>query len=129
MTRGSGKTISTGTDVPLPDDVPVLVAADVWWQYARRDGSRDLATWLDDTFRPDAGGVDPPAYAAAYRELCRVLTERLGRPVTVLWLFMEFVAKHRSPPLAWQAACWNEALHRLGYDVPKAARRDPGLTA
>lgn len=110
-----------------PEDVPVLAADDINWQWSSRHGTHDLAVWLEMTFNPLYPLQDTKQYAEAYRVLCGVITERFKRPVTSLWLFMEFTNKHRLPCKAWQAACWNEMLHRLGYGVPKASRKDPGF--
>lgn len=109
-----------------PAAVPVLVAADLAWNFATADGRRDLVEWLNDTFNPTCSLRESKVYAAAYQALCGVLTERLGRRVTVLNLFLEYTHAHRTPSLAWQAACWNEMLRRLGYAVPAEKANDPG---
>jgi hypothetical protein len=109
-----------------PEDVPVLVADDICWQWSTRNGRHDLQVWMELTFNPSFPS-DDVWYADAYRVLCEVITERFKKTVTSLWLFTEFTHKHRLPSLAWQAACWNEMLHRLGYGVPKASRKDPGF--
>lgn len=110
-----------------PEDVPVLTADDVCWQWSSRTGSHDLAVWLELTFNPEYPLKDTKQYAEAYRVLCGVITERFKKTVTNMWLFTEFTFKHKLPCKAWQAACWNEMLHRLGYGVPKASRKDPGF--
>ncbi len=111
-----------------PDSVPVLVAEDVSWQWASRDGSRDLMAWLDVTFDRGHKTLFTPELDEARAALTAVLSERLGKPVSSLWYFCEFASAHKRPAREWQAACWNEMLHRLGYAVPRGARADPGLT-
>lgn len=110
-----------------PVNVPILVAADMAWQYETSDGRRDLPYWLEATFNPEYPVKDTKQHAEAYRMLCAVITERFKKKVTSLWLFTEFTFKNRLPCLAWQAACWNEMLKRLGYEVPKRMTRDPGF--
>lgn len=123
---GSTDTPKTGPD-GWPDPAPVLVADDLAWQWSTARGRRDLSEWLDSTFEPH----DPfrtPKRDKARRLLCKVITERFGKRVKSLWLFLEFTKDNRLPSLKWQAACWNEMLARLGYDVPEEVRRDPGFT-
>ncbi len=110
-----------------PVDVPVLVESDVIWNYSTGRGRRDLLVWLEATFNPEYPAKDAKQFRTAYETLCAVLTERFRRPVKCLWLFLEFAKKHRLPCLAWQAACWNEMLSRLGYAVPKKSTKDPGF--
>jgi len=108
-----------------PEVVPILVEGDMIWNWYTRDGRRDLKEWLEVTF--DTTSNLTPRQDKAYRVLCAVITERFGRPVNCLWLFLEFTFKHRLPSLAWQAACWNEMMRRLGYEVPKRSTKDPGF--
>lgn len=107
-----------------PVEVPVLVAADLVWNFSSLDGRHDLAEWLERTFDPFAMSKQ---HTRAAKELCAVITERFGKAVTCLWLFLEFTKKNKLPSFEWQAACFNETLARLGYDIPKRARRDPGF--
>lgn len=109
-----------------PESVPVLVERDVTWNWTTADGRRDLGEWLEVTF-DTAQAARHPRRDKAYKVLCEVLTERFRKKVSSLWLFLEFTHKHRIPCLAWQAACWNEMLRRLGYDVPKRSTKDPGF--
>lgn len=110
-----------------PVNVPILVAADLCWQYETQDGRRDLWCWLEATFNPEYPVKDTKQFRTAYATLCVVITERFKKKVTILSLFLEFTYKNRLPCLAWQAACWNEMLSRLGYEVPKRTTRDPGF--
>lgn len=112
-----------------PADVPVLTAADLVWNFsdARTDTRHDLLVWLERTFNPEYPLAETAAYPAAYAALCAVVTERFGRPVTRLTLFLEFLKAKRTPDFAWQAACWNEMLSRLGYAVPATSTADPGF--
>lgn len=110
-----------------PADVPVLVAEDMTWNYTTQNGRRDLLEWLGAVFNQECTVRDAKPYAAAYKTLCEVVTQRLGRKVAILNLFLEESKAARAPSLAWQAACWNETLARLGYEVPKASTRDPGI--
>lgn len=107
-----------------PVEVPILVAADLVWNFSTQDGRHDIAEWLERTFDPFAMGKQHNKAAA---ELCRVISERFKKKVTSLWLFLEFTKKNKLPSLEWQAACFNETLARLGYDIPKRACRDPGM--
>lgn len=107
-----------------PTNAPVLTAGDMIWNWTTASGRRDLAEWMESTF--DAGLNLTPRRDEAYGVLCGVISERFGREVTSLWIFCEFCAKNKKPGFEWQAACWNEMLHRLGYAVAKAARKDPG---
>ena len=110
-----------------PTNVPVLVAADMAWNFTTSDGRRDLFEWLEATFNPEYPLKDTKQFHTAYATLCVVITERFKKKVTILNLFLEFTYKNRLPCLAWQAACWNEMLARLGYEVPKRNTRDPGF--
>ena len=112
-----------------PVDVPILTAEDLVWQYSDGRGRHDLFVWLELTFNPEYPLKDTKQFAVAYRTLCEVITERFKKKVTVLYLFMEFLYKHKLPCKAWQAACWNEMLGRLGYTVAKGKCRDPGFKA
>jgi hypothetical protein len=112
-----------------PKDVPILAATDLVWNFSTRTGRRDLLEWLEKTFNPDYPAKDTKRYRRAYRTLCEVITERFGKKVTSLWLFLEFAYKRKIPCLAWQAACWNEMLSRLGYTVPRRSTKDLGLRA
>lgn len=112
---------------PWPDEVPVLVAGDLVWNYSAQDGRHDLQVWLERTFYPDAPYGPDANYCEAYVALCGVITERFGRTVKTLSLFLEFTRRKKMPSLAWQAACWNEMLACLGYTVPKKSRIDPGF--
>ena len=110
-----------------PTKVPILTAADLVWNWNSAFGQHDLLEWLNLTFDliPSAGIT--PNRDKAYRVLCRVISERFEQKVRSMWLFLEHTKKHKRPSLAWQAACWNEMLVRLGYEVPGRATRDPGL--
>lgn len=110
-----------------PVNVPILTPGDLVWNFSTRLGRHDLAVWLELTFNPENPMREPKAYRKAYRTLCHVITERFGKKVSVLPLFLEFTVKHRLPCLAWQASCWNEMLSRLGYEVPKKSTKDPGF--
>ncbi len=109
-----------------PDDVPILSADDLTWRGESQDGERkDLLIWFDHAFGlPTA----PRLYAEGQEMLKAVLSDRIGKPVTALWHFAEYVESHHKPSLAWQAACWNEMLGRLGYELPAECRKDPGRT-
>lgn len=109
-----------------PATAPVLTAADLVWNFSTADGRRDLNGWLDAVFNPDYPLADSPHRVTADATLCAVIGERAAMPVPVLWLFAEQAYKAKKPSLAWQAACWNETLARLGYEVARAAARDPG---
>lgn len=111
-----------------PDTVPILTAEDMVWSFVTVDGRRDLSEWLLATFNPDYPVIDTPEHAEAFNTLCAVLSSRSGVTVSSLWTFLEKACKTKSPKLAWQAACWNEMLHRLGYDISKSAVKDPGIT-
>lgn len=110
-----------------PVDVPVLTADDLVWNWSDSHGRHDLLVWLERTFNPEYPLRDTRQYAKARRVLCQVVAERFKKKVTVLWLFLEFTKKHRLPCRAWQAACWNEMLVRLGYEVPREKTKDPGF--
>jgi hypothetical protein len=112
-----------------PTDVPILTADDINWQYSDSRGRRDLFEWLEATFNPEYPLKDTKQFAKAYRTLCEVITERFKKKVTVMYLFLEFTYKHKMPCKAWQAACWNEMLVRLGYEVPRSKTKDPGFKA
>jgi len=112
-----------------PTKVPVLTEEDIAWNYCTRDGARDLVYWLEDTFGHGYFNDNCKQFKAAYTELCAVITERFGKKVTALNTFLEFTVTHRLPSKAWQAACWNEMLSRLGYVVLKAKTEDPGFKA
>jgi hypothetical protein len=107
-----------------PVEVPVLVEDDLIWNFSSQDGRHDIAEWLERTFDPV---TMPKQHNRAAKELCSVISERFKKKVTSLWLFLEFTKKNKLPSLAWQAACFNETLARLGYDIPKRACRDPGF--
>lgn len=108
-----------------PDEVPVLLSSDLSLTYESDDGRRDLAFWLAGTFDP--GEPVTPAQNAAYDALLLVISERANRRHNSLWAFLEEARKRKSPGLAWQANCWNEAMRRLGYEVPQRRCQDPGL--
>lgn len=132
MTRKSRKPLVSDLDDYFDSTVAVkkpepktLTADDLVWNYSTDDGRKDLAEWLQVTFNPDYPRRDTKRYARAYRTLCKVVTERFGKPVRVLHIFLEYTKRNRRPSLEWQAACWNETLARMGYDVPGAKRADP----
>lgn len=110
-----------------PVDVPILTAEDLVWNFSDDRGRHDLFVWLELTFNPDYPRQDTKQFAKAYRVLCQVISERFKKKVTVMWLFLEFTKKHQLPCKAWQAACWNEMLVRLGYEVPRSKTKDPGF--
>lgn len=110
-----------------PSKVPILVVDDIAWNYSAQDGSNDLQVWLELTFDPKQKFKPPKAYRKAHRTLCAVISERF-KAYTRINAFLEFVWRKRYPSKEWQAACWNEMLHRLEYTVPKSARADPGYT-
>ena len=108
-----------------PDDAPVLAEEHLAWRGESNDGARKaLEWWLYRTFEEPS--VFNPAADEFRTALFAVVTERFGKAVTVLNTFLAFAEQHRRPSLAWQAACWNEALSRCGYEVPDDARSDPG---
>lgn len=108
-----------------PSSVPILTEEDIVWQYSDSRGRHDLYVWLELVFNPDYPEKDTKAYRKAYRTLCRVLSERFDKKVTVLYRFMEFVYRNKLPSKAWQAACWNAMLIELGYDIPKNKAKNP----
>ena len=110
-----------------PETVPVLTGDDLVWSWSDSRGRHDLAGWLERTFNPEYPATDTARHAKAYRVLCQVITERFKRKVTSLWLFLEFAKKNKLPCKAWQAACWNEMLSRLGYEVARSKAKDPGF--
>lgn len=99
----------------------VLTVHDMTWNFTTDDGRMDLKERLDDTF------LEAGQWRSAYALLITILSERYGRAVRALWTFLEYGSRHRYPPLTWQAACWNEMLHQLGYRVSDDQRADPGL--
>ena len=118
--------ISTAeSKLPWPDDPTLLTEADLlWWGDNPNSNCRDLFWWIHHTFNSNA----VPGYQCegiAQRVLEGVLTERAGTTVTDVWGFVDYCRKKRASK-AWLAACWNEMLNRLVYDVPKALRKDPG---
>lgn len=118
------RTRSSTAEAVWPDDVPILCEDDVTWNYSTQDGRRDLCVWLETVFNPDYPHQDNPAYHEAERVLAAVVSERIFNDFTMAD-FMAHVAHSKAPDFAWQAACWNEMLHRLGYEVDKKARRNP----
>lgn len=104
---------------PLP-----VTAADLCWNLTCGP-RKDLLELLDAAF--PATARDAAAWDEAHRVLKAVLSERFGHRVVALVSFLIYAKQHQYPPLAWQAACWNETLHRLGHPVPARDRRDPGL--
>lgn len=109
-----------------PAEVPVLVAADLVWNFSSSDGRHDIAEWLERVFDPLTRHKQ---HEKAVRSLTAVISERFKKKVTSLWLFLEFTKKNKLPSLEWQAACFNEAMARLGYEIPKKNCRDPGMKA
>jgi hypothetical protein len=107
-----------------PDGVPVLTEGDLCWGMTREDGRMDLSWWMDAAF--DHGLVKTPHQDKVYLELLKVLSERTGEAVTSLWTFLEDAQRRGKPSLGWQAACWNETMKRLGYEVPARKCKDPG---
>lgn len=104
-----------------PDASPTLTASQLCWngEGVRR---KDLFWWLDH-FAAE-GRLDEDGMLAHLKD---VLTEAFGKPVKAITTFLEFTSKHRFPSLDWQAACWNEALSRGGFDVPASLRKIPKL--
>lgn len=110
-----------------PESVPILTADDMVWNFTTQDGRRDLLEWLLATFDSDATVLENPAYVQARKVLLSVISERRNKTIKSMWLFAEKASKAKHPSFAWQAACWNEMLIRLGYDVPKRMAVDPGM--
>ena len=105
-----------------PEDVPILTADDIAWNWELADGSRDLLVWAEHTF-------ERVSYAC-YDEVLRVLREVIREHFTEkryksVYSFLCFAIEHQRPSKAWQAACWNETLARLGYAIPAKHRRFP----
>lgn len=117
---------SKTAEIRMPDNVPMLSALDIVWNFSSDFGQHDLIMWLELTFDPGPAMVSPPERRLADKILCEVLTERLGAKVRCLVRFAEFSHKKKISK-EWLAAAWNEMLHRLDYKVPKHKRRDPGL--
>lgn len=105
-----------------PEEVPILSADDVCYNFTRDNGSMDLLYWLDavfgDTIKYSDAYHKPWQYA--HNELEHVLAERTGRSKVDIWFFLENSYRDRFPPLKWIAGCWNETMRRLGYGVPKS---------
>lgn len=114
------------SDRGWPAQVPLLSAAELCWNYSVGERRHDLLEWLHLVFDPADGatGTDE-LFRSARKALCAVLAERLGEKEVDLWDFLERSYRGRSPSLGWQAAAWNEAMYRLGYDVPPARRTPP----
>lgn len=110
-----------------PSGVPILVGDDIVWQFSDSRGRHDLFYWLELTFNPEFPLKDTKAFKVAYKTLCEVITDRFKKKVTCLYLFLEFTCKNKLPSKDWQAACWNEMLSRLGYEVPRSKTKDPGF--
>lgn len=120
-------TISTSeAKLDWPDEPRILTADDVIYHGVSSDDSRRSLDWWAEDF-VDNTAKGSPCYGIVLAMLCQVLTERYGKEVRTLSLFLEF-AQQRRISKAWLAACWNEMLSRLVYDVPKEHRKDPGLT-
>ena len=108
--------------------MPVLLPDDLCWRGESHDGEtprRDLATWFSHCF--EIPTLTFSAWQHAYAVLLDVINERLSEPYASLWEFLEAVEAYRSPSWAWQAACWNEMLVRLGYTLDDEYRTDPGI--
>lgn len=108
-------------------DAPILAQENLTWSGICVDGRQCLFDWLDFVFLPSHMPNPTIRHGKAYRRLCAVISERFGKPVKLLGMFMEFTYKHRMPDKAWQAACWNEMLARLGYTISAKVRADPGI--
>lgn len=105
-----------------PDDVPILTAADVAWNWENRDGSRDLLVWAEQTFEV----VSPACYTIALQTLLVVIREHFTeKRYKSVYAFLCFTMQNKRPSKAWQAACWNEMLSRLGYSVAAKHRCFP----
>lgn len=110
----------------MPSELPILVARDISWT-GDGEKSRSLDWWLYWSFPLCPAGLKTSPEDRAAKVLKEVLSERIGKKVVSLTTFMEYVANHRTPSLEWQAACWNEMVRRLGYEVPSRSCRDPGV--
>jgi hypothetical protein len=108
-----------------PKVVPVLTQDDLCWNYSIRNRRFDLLMWIDITFDTDHS-FENPKRNKAKRILEKVLAERLNRSRVSLWLFLEETWRIKGPSLAWQASCWNEAMSRLGFEIPEVCRVEPG---
>jgi hypothetical protein len=105
-----------------PEDVPILTADDIAWNWELADGSRDLLVWAEQTFEV----VSFACYDAALKTLHAVIREHFTeKRYKSVYAFLCFTLANKRPSKAWQAACWNEMLSRLGYAVPAKARRFP----
>ena len=108
-----------------PKLVPTLTADNMSWSYTSQRGQRDLLEWLDYVFKPGHPLNDRWRNKAG-RRLVRVIAERFERRPRCLYSFCEYVSKNKHPSKAWQAACWNETMRRLGYEIATSACADPG---
>lgn len=94
-----------------PDEAPILTAEDLCRQYTKKK-RRDLSAWLELSFpgdfpnRPEAAMLD---------SLYEVIHEATGEKLAA-W---EFCLDERFP-FDQVAGVWNEALRRLGYELPES---------
>ncbi len=118
----------TEAALPWPDDPPVLAEHNIilWGDEPERN-RRDLFWWLDHTFVINVGSAWR-CEEVATRVLRDVIEERIGESIEDVWSFVSATRRTKTSK-AWLAACWNEMLHRLVYDIPKANRKDPGRKA
>ncbi len=111
-----------------PDDVPVLSADNVAWAGDRGpEGRRSVDWWLYWTFThipPRKGKYLDDRVDAELRD---VMGERFGKPIKCLGTFLLQSSQRKQPSLAWYAACWNECMRRLGYEIPQKSCKDPGM--
>lgn len=104
-----------------PEPSPTLLPTQLCWSgdNARR---KDLLWWIDHF-----DGIGKLNEDKMLVTLKAVIAEAFGKPVKALYTFLEFTTKNKFPDLAWQAACWNTAVARMGYEVPAAMCRIPKL--
>jgi hypothetical protein len=105
-----------------PHAVPVLTPDDMSWKWTGPGNACSLFEWVWRAFDPDDVPIGVWDEACACLE--GVIAEWSGRRFN-LYLFSERSEVMNRPSLAWQAACWNEAMHRLGYDIPVRKRKCP----
>jgi len=114
-----------------PEEAPILTADDICYNFTTDSGRRDLMEWLEAAFAPrhDRDGVTLVGYwrskpfRRATKMVQRVLAEYTGRERCDLWFFCEKSYRDQLPGYRWIAAVWNEAMSRLGYDIPEKQRR------
>jgi hypothetical protein len=125
----TSKIAHVSTHLDWPEEVTLLTAKDLCWNFETTDGRCDLIEWLNRVFADENNvGVWQKGNAIAVRAravLEEVLAKRLDMDEVDLWEFLEKAAKDEWPSLAWQAACWNEAMSVLDYEVPAVSRAEP----